>query len=96
MNPEFSNPEHGLPQTCVESDKPPVRIHYEQMLMEAMTIMSKTGAQTLCIYDDHLCLGTISRDEIIKFLNQDGEDNLSTHKLCFTMETLLALRKKDQ
>ncbi|EDM36225.1 hypothetical protein PBAL39_20119 [Pedobacter sp. BAL39] len=69
-------------------------IQAQQLLIDAVRIMCKSGTHRFMVFEGTEVLGTLSASEISKFLYHNKQKDLIAHKLCYTMESFLSLTRR--
>jgi hypothetical protein len=61
----------------------------DQLVIDVLKLMIKTDEYTWSVYDSQDCLGSITFEDIIKFLTRSNEAPLLYHKLNYEMRALM-------
>lgn len=76
------------------SELQPARLNGESILVEVIEWMKKNADCQLPVYNSgNSFLGMISLNDILIFLEHDTQSELYYHKLNYTLESLVALKK---
>jgi CBS domain-containing protein len=65
-------------------------IQADQLVIDVLKLMISTDEYELPIYDAQACVGSITFEDIIKFLTRTDEAPLLYHKLNYEMRVLIA------
>jgi predicted transcriptional regulator len=65
-------------------------VQTDQLVIDVLKLMISTNEYQILIYDAKACVGSITLEEIIKFLSRADEAPLLYHKLNYEMRALIA------
>jgi transmembrane sensor len=72
-----------------------IKIHAQQLVVEALSLMRTNGINTLPVYDKGQFIGKITYTELMAFLDhKDGAGDINAHKMNFDVKTAMVLIKK--
>jgi hypothetical protein len=65
-------------------------VQADQLVIDVLKLMISSDEYVVLIYDAQACVGSISFEDIIKFLTREDEAPLLYHKLNYEMRSLIA------
>jgi transmembrane sensor len=72
-----------------------IKIHAQQLVVEAVSLMRTNGINTLPVYDKGQFIGKITYTELMSFLDhKDGVGDIYAHKMNFDVRTAMLFIKK--